>query len=833
MIDSLKIERNPEGEEVPVKLTVEKVGSFDINIFISGKELYLPIGEIFTLLKVNYKFSENNLYVSGFFAEEKNIYHISVKNNIASVSGITFKTKRDDFYVTENDIFIREKLFYSLFEFTGDFDTKQLKLYLISKTKLPIILEEERRLFRLKFEKNVLNSKADALIERKRKVLSGGFIDWSLNYNHNPYSDNLYYNLSIGSEILGGDVTANFTGNKDTYIDFNGSGFRWRFVDDKKFFQQAVIGDLNLTSGLFYDVKGIQITNSPPALRTLQGSYKIFDNTFPNWEVELYLNNDLFAFTRADNTGYFEFDVPLVYGSNFIKIKFYGPSGEEKVMERVIQSPYSFLPPGKFEYYLSGGKLRYGDEDEVAEGTLNWGISNRLTVGTSLSYINRDIKGRFYPGLNVSYKIFNNLILSSSFIQNNKGRISANLLLPSQISADFSYIRYASNPFFNPLNYYEEKNYNIFVPFNIYGLNVSLRTNLRDVMGLSSKSYLLSSGLFLSFNNIQASINSNGNWVRNNDKLDVQTFFSSISFSSRIFWNTYLRFQTDLNHVSGKLNFMSVNIDRSLFENGWLSLNAGKDYIQDSYFAGLTFRYDFPFLRSNSDAYFNNDGFSFQQSFYGSVGFDDYKKKFILDNQFNSSKCGISIVPFIDLNGNSKKDDNESILYSLLDVTLESGKKIVSFETKNIWFLDLEPYTHYLLEINPSGLENPLLKPKFKNLLIFTDPARIKTVFIPVYVSNIVSGKITYINEGIVNPAPKIPVTIVNEDGLFSRITNTFSDGEFLFDDVPSGKYKIFINKNNIKSYISNKEYIIIEITPSEEGDIIDNIDFILYPKEK
>ena len=54
------------------------------------------------------------------------------------------------------------------------------------------------------------------------------------------------------------------------------------------------------------------------------------DRTEPDWIVELYVNNVLVDYTTADASGFYTFQVPLVYGNTIVKLKFYRALGRRK-----------------------------------------------------------------------------------------------------------------------------------------------------------------------------------------------------------------------------------------------------------------------------------------------------------------------------------------------------------------------------------------------------------------------------------------------------------------------------------------------------------------------
>ena len=79
--------------------------------------------------------------------------------------------------------------------------------------------------------------------------------------------------------------------------------------------------------------------------------------------MELYVNNVLVDYVKANASGFFSFEVPLVYGNSDIKLRFYGPWGEERTKIQRITIPFNFLPPKEFEYTVSSGTVEDGSNN--------------------------------------------------------------------------------------------------------------------------------------------------------------------------------------------------------------------------------------------------------------------------------------------------------------------------------------------------------------------------------------------------------------------------------------------------------------------------------------
>jgi hypothetical protein len=304
-IDSSFLKSNPEGEEIPVQVKVETVGALNISAFITSKAILISVEELFTFLKINHINSDNRLIMSGFFPDEKKKYSINLKVQSAEYNGKYLKFERKDYFINKDAVYLNAKVIDSIFGFKSDVDFKKLSVYIASDVKFPIVVEYERRIAREKSDSSLLQKKADVYFSRKRNFLKGGFLDWNLSLIKNSTSNDFNYNTLTGAEILGGDFSVYLGGSKEKLFDNQNTSFKWRFVDDNKFLSQGIIGDIDLNSDLLSNTRGVQITNASPVLRTRKGTYKIFDQTFPNWDVELFINNELYSFTKSDDKGFF------------------------------------------------------------------------------------------------------------------------------------------------------------------------------------------------------------------------------------------------------------------------------------------------------------------------------------------------------------------------------------------------------------------------------------------------------------------------------------------------------------------------------------------------
>ena len=437
---------DPEYDEISVYLQIPRFGGLDIPAVIKGQELYLPIKDLFDFLKIRSEASANLDSISGFFINPEVVYTINYPKNKIRYQERFYILSRGDLIRTETNLYLKSSVYGRIFGLDFTFSFRNLSVDLNSKLELPVIREMRLEEMRKNISRLKGDPLADTVIGRSYPGFRFGMADWSAVSTEeiNGRTD-VRLNLALGAMIAGGEATASINYNNFDPFTEKQQQYLWRYVNnDFSPVRQVMAGKIftNATSTLFSPVIGAQITNTPTTFRRSFGTYKLSDKTEPGWTVELYINNVLVDYVKADPSGFFTFDVPLVYGNCIVKLKFYGPWGEERTKEQNINIPYNFLPVNTLEYAVSAGMVEDSLHSFFSRGVANYGITRSITAGAGVVYLSSMTSSPAMPFITSSFRITNNILLSGEYTLGVRAKGAFSYRMPSNIQLDLNYTWY-------------------------------------------------------------------------------------------------------------------------------------------------------------------------------------------------------------------------------------------------------------------------------------------------------------------------------------------------------------------------------------------------------
>ncbi len=826
-----------EYDEILITLNVPRIGSIEIPAVIYGETSYLPVKELFDFLKIRNVVAADLQSVEGFFIDPRATYNINKSSNEIIYDGKKYELQPSDIIITESGFYLKSVYFGQVFGLDCQFSFRSLSVTLITSIELPAIREMKletmhRNLSQLKGEK-----KADTTIKRTFSLLRLGMLDWSvISTQETNVQSSTRVSLGVGATIVGGEADMFLNYFNDQPFKLKDQYYFWRYVNnDNTVLRQVTLGKIlaNPSSTVYEGINGIQINNTPTTYRRSFGTYTLSDKTEPGWLVELYVNNVLVNYTKADASGFFTFEVPMVYGNTTVKLRFYGPWGEERTKEQNIAIPFNFLPQHQFEYNVSAGIVEDNLKSKFSRAQFNYGLSKRITFGGGMEYLS-SVSKKIMPFINASFRVGSNMFVNGEHIQGVRTTGLITYKLPSNIRLELDYLRYDKNQTAIKINYLEEKKLAITKPFHGAKYSVFSRLTL-DEFTLSSmpKRSKYTSGEWL-ISAVAFGVSANLTSYAIFKQTGVPLAYTNLSMTFHLKHGINILPQAQYEYTLHKLSLVKAEVEKSLFNRGYLNVSYEKDLKNNIYIAGIGLRYNFSFTQAAVSTRRSNQSTTTTESARGSIVYDDKTNYIGLNNQNNVGKGGLIVSPYLDLNCNGKRDPGEPAAPGL-KLKINGGRIQRNEKDTTIRVTGLDAYTNYYVELDKNSFDNIAWQIRKATIGITVDPNHYTHLEVPVAVLGEVTGTVYLDAINGKNGLGRIIVNIYSNDTVLVARTITEADGYFSYLGLPPGNFTVKIDpeqlmKLNIKC---SPGFLPVILRKTREGDAANGLVFILSGHDK
>lgn len=823
-------------DEIAVFVEVPKIGGTEMDAVIKGTELFLPITSLFDFLKIKNAISQDMESVTGFFITPDASYSISKAENKISFQSIKNDLEPGDLIRTESNLYLKASYFGKVFGLECVFNFRSLSVLINTRMELPMIremrLEEMRKnLTRLKGE-----VKADTVIGRTYPLFKFGMADWSVNANEEIKGESdVQLNLALGAMIAGGETNVSLYYNSSQSFNEKQQNYLWRYVNnDFSPLRQVMAGKINSNSisTLYNPVVGVLFTNTPTTYRRSFGSYTLSDRTEPGWIVELYVNNVLVDYVKADPSGFFTFKVPLVYGNTIVKLKFYGPWGEERIREQNINIPFNFLPEKTLEYTASAGIVEDTLMSRFSRVNVNYGLTRNLTLGGGVEYLSSVISQPAMPFMNASFRITNNMLLSGEYTYGVRAKGIFSYSSPSNLQLDLLYTWYDKNQKAISFNYREERKVTLSMPLKISKFSTYQRLSFDQIVlpfsRYSTAEWLFSGSLY----GVSTNLTTYGMFNSNVDPL----VYGKLALGFRLPADFVVMPDIQYGYTLHRLISSKLRVEKRFLDKAFLNLSIERNFINKVNYGEIGLKYDFRFAQTGISIRQSDKKTSFVQYARGSI-INDKKSGYIgTDNRTNVGKGAISVTVFIDINSNGHRDKGEPKVNGL-NIRAMGGRVEKSEQDSTIRIFGLEAYTSTFIELDPNSFENISWKLPYKNISVIVDPNIFKNIEIPINVAGEASGTVTVNKEGEIGGLGRIILNFFTSGNKPAGRTLSEDDGYFSYLGLAPGMYTVRVDTAQLKKLgmISEPDSIQFNISPGIEGDYVEKLDFVLRlkPEEK
>ena len=831
----IEIKLNPivSFDDVAVEFVVNNHLKFETDVIIvESNNIYINIEDLFRDLGLKCISENNGNNLTGFIENESKKYNIDFHSSQITVGSKTYKSV-NGIIKESGAIYIESTVLTEAFGLNVMFNFRSLSIKMEANFELPAI--KKMRLEQMRQNVSTLQKEeilADTILERDYHFLKFGMMDWSLaSYQKNGKVTNNRMVLGLGAELLYGQANVSIYYDDKYKFDNRQLYYNWRWVDNKKkIIRQAHAGKLYNQSISFLktSVVGASISNTPTTVRKATGFYTLNEYTEPNWSVELYINDVLVDYTVADASGLYVFKVPNVYGYTTLKLKFYGPMGEERVEERTKNVPYTFMPANTLEYKLSGGVLQDEEGSQYGKGTVSYGLNNAITLGGGLEYLSSITDHPYIPFATLAFQPFSKMLLNFEYAHNVKITGLLNYNFGKSASLEINYADFVDGQLATPYNANEELKVRFSFPFKMNRISGYTKFNYNQFSYDEFNYNQIDAAVSGYFKNYSANLSTLFNWISDNDPYIT----SNLSLSYRMRNGIILRPSAEYNISDEQLSRYKFEVEKRV-KKLYLSVYYERNRVRKSDNLFLSVRYDLPFARAGVSASHNNDNFYFTESASGSLAFGGDNSYVKPGNTSSIGKGGILFYPFLDLNQNGIKDDTEQMIL-LSNVRVSGGRADISEKDSIVRVSDLNAFIDYTVEFSDNDLDNIAWQFKHKTYQVLVDPHQYKRVYMPILSMGEVSGMVYLNKDSVLRGLGRVTVQIIDKHGNKVAETLSESDGYFSYLGLKPGDYTVRIDDEQLEilEYQSTPELHHSTIEQLIDGDIVNGLDFVLQTKK-
>lgn len=819
----------PDYDELLIFFHVDLIGSTEVPAVIRGRELYLPVVDVFHFVGIKAVRSGGNDLISGFFAGVEDRYIIDGINSSITYRGKTYPLSPRDLIRTETNLYLKSDYFDQVFGLECRFSFRNLSVSLRSQAELPAIRQARLEKMRLNVSRLKREFIPDTAIGRRNALFHLGAVDWAVNGRQDANGiHNTLFNLSVGANLAGGELIGRFNYNTHYPLMERNHYYRWRYANnDRHLLRQVTAGKIatQSISSIFRPVVGVQISNTPTYRKTSFGSYTIHDYTQPGWTVELYINNALVDYVKADATGFFRLEVPLIYGSTKVTLRYHGLWGEEQVSTKEFNIPYMFLPVNALEYTVSSGIVEDGERSLFSQARINYGLLRNVTVGGGLEYLSSVSQGKYIPFLNTSIRMAPNLIVSGEYASGVRSTGKLSYFSPSRLRFELNHTQYEQAQEAVRYAYTKETEAIVGLPFRLFNASFVSQVAL-------SRNFMLTN----QYDNARFELSGSARGVTMNMSTVVRAmsesephvyseFSSSLMLPAQFIFNTRTRYEHNMNRFS----YLQLGLKRDFSGRGAISVAYERNVPAglNMFRVGLSYNFSFASLIFSSSH--SKNGVTLFEGASGGFSHEPRSGYVNFNRRRNTGLGGLILMPFLDLNANEKRDANEPNVKGV-NVKGNGGHIEKNTEDGTIVISGLEPFSSYFLELNGDDLDNIAWRINRSALSVVIEPNRIRAVEIPVAVAGEASGMVYLQAPGGSQGIGRVKVGIY--DSQERLVANVLSgpDGFFSYLGLLPGTYiarpdPVQMQELELASTPAHQSF---EIRQMEEGDYVDHLEFVI-----
>ncbi len=655
-------------------------------------------------------------------------------------------------------------------------------------------------------------------IKNRPQSLQNFYLDQQFSWeNQNHTEGRLQYYSNFSTDLLQHEVQITSQGDNKSR-DFQTWSIKRSFYGNErnKYLSTYQIGDVMIPSAELIggpdNGTGLYLTNRDTTLINY-GQREFEGNLRPNWEVELFVNENLFARQSPNEEGRYRFDkVPVQFGENNFRLEFYGPLGERKTEFITNKISSENLKKNQL-VYESGFSFDKENKLELLSQT-SYGLTKHLSTYLGYSKYNLFEENRLKEfavfGLNGYLKNINYGAFTGYDFFNQAELFSLRsqfIILKSRLQLTYIDSQGFRSSLIGNKNSYLDKKYIGNMSTNFFGRASALYRVEHSLFEDKTTHFVATQNLILPIKRLTLLLENDLVFWRQN-KIDAiysyirNQFRSSLSYDLKQAKSFSLEYRNRFKHDS------SVSLSYSK------NFNASTQFIK----AGYQHRFKPVLLGIEASTDLKNEH-SIYAKIRSSFGYVNSQKKIQVSSDLIATRGNVCAKVFYDFNKNGTLEPK--IDRPMKDITLrwvQGNLNQVTDSKGRVFFGNLPMYTPLDIQLDMKSLEDPQLSPVKEGFRVHLQKGQCKELSFLLKRTFDFEGQV-YFSE---NTHPKrLIIELSDMNGNILQKTRTDKEGYFLFESLGSQAYIIKLSE---KDYVSSPKQHIIH--PYDENFLDQNIYF-------
>lgn len=782
-----------------------------VSVLCDSTRYYINLPELLTQLEYKHNVDYQHKIFTGYLNE-------------ADSSSFTFSgnSLNHSLWSDDGEFFLESSEIEKRYECKFIFTLGSLAVNMVTDKGVPIVLrrlreEKVAHMTKQKAERELIN--ADTF---PPKIFSVNSIGYALNANVGMFN-NVSFNGNVAGEAFRGTYILNYEIGDDNLPWSSNVRVDWKkpFLNKKWLKTLRVFHEMNnmaISSDGY--MTGVMISNDDYTSNFTRG-HLFQGRTTPDTNIEIYNNGQLIQYLKSDSLGNYQVEINSYEGENNIKAISYDSFGVPMVNESMVYMPHGLQAKKRFIYTASAGFNDYGEA--FSNLMCEYGLLDNLTLGLTSQTLFKYGNIKSIAMLSTKYTILNRARVYLNYIPNIKFSSILTGNFGTRFTVNLTYESYKKNQ--NIINTNITKNFiaRINGSISIKNLNGNYYASVQYYKFGETASY----NSFLSMNL----------WWR---KLSATLSFSTVSQKMKLH-NPVYEIRTGYRFNNNMYNELSVcyrNWSKSLSVRNRFNYKFSNDLnaycelsynsVSKNYSISLGGSWRLPWAQFRGGA---------QQSRNSTTAFANVSGSILLCERMNvaftdkfASGASLLIVPFLDVNGNGVKDNDEIVMKETQ--LLNRTRMDMQRTKKGVFFSNITPNQGFKIIVPRQTYEDITWQIEPQDICMVLAPHQSQTIQIPVKVLTELAGKITVNTNGQAGVLDGLPITIKNlQTNETMHIVS--DDWGYYSVMVVCGEYSIALNTVSLERVrVECKNPVRhITIAPSREGQQLIDLDFTCMAK--